>query len=282
MAGPYIEGTGMNKIVLLLLMMFLAAPGYAYPAEQAEPELVFERTIFEYRGGVVDAPMARPASLVRSKDLDGTVPGWVQPGPGGYIAFDAGDVFFPEEGTIDIRLVVLDPDGLTRIGNDLESLVSLYDEAGAPLFSVGINDHDIMVGSYELHPMLMEDVFGGVGFPYVDKLGGPPKKGADISVAVTWGKKPSENRVYVNGKFIEAAIRKGPKHYGKPPGFEPVARLASFMYGFGVFDGRVVGPPVTLTIGKVGGHDPDNPLSMYPPTSVGIKSVRCWNSVTPP
>lgn len=270
------------KIVLLLIMMFLAAPGVAYPAEQAEPELVFERAIFEYRGGVVSAPMARQTSLARSRELDGTVPGWVQPGPDGYIAFDAGEVFFPEEGTIEIRLVVLDPDGLTRIGNDLESLVSLYDEAGTPLFSIGINDHDLMAGSYELHPALMEGVFGGVGFPYVGKLGGPPKKGANVSVTVTWGKSLSDNRVYVNGKFIEAAIRKGPRHYGKPPGFEPVARLASFMNGFEASGGRRAGPPVTLAIGKVGGHDPDNLLSMYPPTSVGIKSVKCWNSVTPP
>ena len=278
--GFVFKDAAMKKIPAVI--MLLAMPFAAYAVEMSDPGFAFDETIFQYIDGAVTAPRALGDLVKMSGRLDGTLPGWVQDGGDGYIAFDAGEVFSKDEGAVDICLVVLDPVRLSNLGNDLESLVTLYDKEGAPFFSIGINDHDLAVGSYQLHPVVMEKVFGGVGFPYVAKLDGPLEKGANIAVTVTWGREPSENRVYVNGKFIEVAVRKGPKHHGNPPGYEPELTLGSFMDGFGVFDGRVVGPPNKFVIGRIGVWDPTDPLSMLPPLAVGIRSVRVRNFIAPP
>jgi len=191
-------------------------------------------------------------------------------------------VFFKDAGTAEIRLTVLDIKGLSAVGSDLVALVTLYDGAGVAFFSVGINDHDVMVGSYPLHPMIMEDAFGGVGFPYVSKLDGLLRDGTDVTVTVTWGRKPSDDCVYVNGRLVETKLRKGPKTLGKGPGYEPLATLGPFMGGFKTWDGRVVGPPRTFTVGRMGVRDISDHLSMYPPTVVAVKSVRLTNFVDVP
>lgn len=278
--GPVFKEAVMKKI--LAIIMLLAMPSAAYAAELSDPGFVLDETIFQYKDGAVTAPRALGDLVKMSQRLDGTLPGWVQNGGDGYVAFDAGEVFSKDEGAVDISLVVLDPARLSNLGNDLESLVTLYDNEGTPFFSIGINDHDLAVGSYQLHPVVMEKVFGGVGFPYVAKLDGPLEKGTNIAITVTWGREPSDNKVYVNGKFIEVAVRKGPKHHGNPPGYEPELTLGPFMDGFEVFDGRVVGPPRKFVMGRIGVWDPTDPLSMLPPLAVGITSVRVRNFIVPP
>jgi len=270
----------MKKIILLFVLLLM--PAAVHATTQDKPELLIEETIFKVVSGKADAQMARHTGGKVMMLPDGTVAGWVQDKPDGYISYDARQVFFPDKGTIEINMVVVDKEGLTKLGNDLDALVSLYDAEGTPFFSIGINDHDLAVGSYQLHPVVMEDVFGGVGFPYVSRLGAPLENGSIITVRVTWGKDPSDNRVYVNGSLVPVEEIKGPRNMGGPPGYEPVKTLGSFMHGFEVFDGRTVGPPESLVIGRVVERNRWDPIAMYPPTSVAIRSVKVWSTVEPP
>jgi hypothetical protein len=124
--------------------------------------------------------------------------------------------------------------------------------------------------------MIMEDAFGGVGFNYSPLFGGPPGTGAEIKITVTWGKKPSDDRVYVNGNLIPVKRRRGPRSLGKFPGFEPEKPFGSYMHGFTTYDGKVITPPKTFTIGlmeKVGKK------RMYPPHAIAIKSVTLSNQI---
>jgi hypothetical protein len=270
----------MKKIVIFLAIMLMQLSAYATDPGLMEPPV--EHTILSLVSGKVVSPLARHNGGTVVSFPEGPVAGWVQDKPDGYISFDADKVFFPEEGTIEIKLAVLDKDGLKKLGNDLDALISLYDAKGTPFFSIGINDHDFAVGSYQLHPVVMEDVFGGVGFPYVSRLSAPLADGSLITVRVTWGKDPSDNRVYINGSLVPIEEIKGPRHMGGPPGYEPTKTLGSFMHGFKVFDGRMVGPPDSLVIGRVGKRNPFDPIAMYPPTSVAIRSVKVWDAVLPP
>jgi hypothetical protein len=226
--------------------------------------------IFDTGEGRVIAPNA---SISGSPDTwrVGEDEGWKANRDEDFYAFDAG-VLNRAQGKLEIKLVVTDPAVLSSLGNDLEALFTIYDKDETPFFAVGINDHDVMVGSYPLHPMLMENAFGGVGFPYLAKIDGPLKHGTKVTITVTWGRRPADDKVFVNGKFVEARDRKGPRNKGMPPGFEPTATFSSFLSGFS-YNYKVIGPPKTLTIGRMGRVDPKNRLSMYPPRGVAIKSV---------
>jgi len=270
----------MKNIILLLILLLI--PAAVHATTQEEPELLIEETIFKVVAGEAVAPTASHTGGSIVLFPAGSVAGWVQDKPDGYISYDARKVFFPDKGTIEINLVVVDKDGLTKLGHNLDALVSLYDAEGTPFFSIGINDHDLAVGSYQLHPVVMEDVFGGTGFPYVSRIGAPLDNGSVITVRVTWGEDPSVNRVYVNGSLVPVEEIKGPRNMGGPPGYEPVKTLESFMHGFEISDGRVVGPPVSLVIGRVGERNRWDPLAMYPPTSVAIRSVKVWSTVEQP
>jgi hypothetical protein len=259
----------------LLLLLFLLLPAMGAFAQEAPPSYIFKQTIFELKDGVVSAPLAAHHGSQPRKDPAGKPSGWTASEDGDHYSFNA-EILDVEQGTLEINVVIVDKELLRNLGNDIEALFTIYDENRAPLFSVGLNDHDVTVGSYMLHPMIMEDAFGGVGFNYSPLFGGPPGTGAEIKITVTWGKKPSDDRVYVNGNLIPVKRRRGPKNLGKFPGFEPEKTFGSYMHGFTTYDGKVITPPKTFTIGlmeKVGNK------RMYPPHAVAIKRVVLSNQI---
>jgi len=263
--------------VAVIVLILLVASIPAYGGQGTGPAPFINEVIFEAgEAGIkapraVHTPEAAPVTPAEKKA------GWRASNDGDYFGFDAGSVFSSDEGTIEVKLTVLDTAGLKALGRNIEALVTLYDDAGVPFFAIGINSHDIMVGSYPLHPMVMETAFGGVGFPYVAKLDGPLKEGTEVAVTVTWGPEPRDDKVFVNGKLIETAVRRGPRHSGNPPGFEPTATFISFLNGFTTFDNRHVGPPATLTVGRIGTDGRKGPYDMFPPRSIAIKQVRLSN-----
>ena len=256
----------------------LAASPCASASDAAVSRASFNEVIFEAGGGKINAPRATRSDPGAPLPPDFTGDGWRAGEDGGHISFNADEVLPKDEGTLEIKLTVLDAARLTALGNDLEALVTVYDGSGVAFFTVGMNDHDLTVGSFPLHPMIMEDVFGAVGFPYLAKLDGPLKDGTDMTVRVTWGRVPSDNRVYLNGKRIGPEEARGPKTSGKGPGYEPVKTLGPFFAGFeGNFNGREtrrITPPRSFVIGMKGKKDPSDRLSMHPPNSVAIRSVR--------
>lgn len=246
------------------------------------PEQIFDETVFEVVDGKIIAPRAKHLPEEAPIKPDATKIGWRAAKEGDYVGFDAGEIFYKEKGTLEIQLAVTDAAGLTAERGDLETLIALYDEAGTPFFSVGINGRGIMIGSYALLPMLMEDAFGGVGFPYAAKLDGPLHDGTEITITITWGQNPADDRVYVNGKLVGESERRASRRHGNPPGYEPTATLSSFLNGFKAVGGRVVGPPKTLTVSKKGGIDKKGMFKMLPPRFVAIKKVRLSNLTKKP
>lgn len=260
----------------LLLLLFLLLPTYGAFAEEAPPSYIFKQTIFEMKDGVVSAPLATHFGSQPMKSPAAPPPvGWIPSWDGDYYSFNA-DIIDTEKGTLEIKAVIGDKDLLQKLGNDIEALFTIYDENKAPLFSVGLNDHDVTVGSYMLHPMFMEDAFGGVGFNYSPIFGGPPAAGAEINITVTWGKKPSDDRVYVNGNIIPVKSRRGPRSLGKFPGFEPEKTFGSYMHGFTTYDGRIITPPKAFSIGMM---EKAGPIKMYPPHAIAVKSVKLSNKI---
>jgi len=278
----------MKYIAILVFLAFSVAPAYA--AKVKSPELSFDRVIFEFKDGKLIAPLATHMPAEDRQERPGARPvGWTPAGDDDYIAFDSDTVFPKDEGTLDIKLTVLGfgPEKKPSLTLRHEALVTLYDANGVAFFTVGMNDHDLTVGSFPLHPLVMEGVFGGIAFAYLDKLDAPLKAGTEMAITVKWGEKPSDNKVFVNGKLIEARSKKGSLYStGKGPGPEPKARLDSFLNGFeGNFNGREnrkITPPKTLVIGRMGAMDNKNKLDMAPPKSVAIRSVRISSMPEPP
>jgi len=258
---------------VMLALLMLASSVYGAGA----PGVIFDETILSVKDGRLIAPRARHVSGGLGGPKAAPDMGWAPVKDGDYVSFDAADVFYPNEGSIEIKLTVVDT---AVLGKGLEALLMLYDENGVPFFTIGMNEHDLSVGSFPLHPLIMEDAFGGTSFPYLKKLSGPLKDGTDLTIKVTWGRSPSQNRVYVNGKPIEKDVIRGPRTRGKGPGFEPTRTLGSFMGGFeGVFDGRnlrKITPPRTLTIGMDCAGSGGGP-TIRPPKGVAIRGVRLTN-----
>jgi len=276
---------GWWAIAGLMAATMVAVAEYSSASQASSPGMVFNQAIFEVKDGRISAPLAKrmPAALPEDK---GMVTGWTPASDDDYAAFDADSVFPKERGTMEVSLVVLgDAGGKPALGKFHESLVMLYDDNGVPFFTLGLNDHDITVGSFPLNPTVMEDAFGGTAFNYLAALGGPPGKGTEMTVTVTWGTDPAEDRVYVNGKPIGLSEVKGPRTLGKGPGFKPTATLASFMGGFsGYFDGinkTAITPPRTLVVGRIGSVEKAGGR-MLPPRSVAIKKIRLSNVVETP
>ncbi len=259
------------RILTVACLLLIALVGPAYAAGGAVGDS-FHETVLEVRDGKIFAPRAKHLPGAPSAK-DYFKWGWRAEKEGDYISFDSSEVFYPAKGSLEIKVTVADMASLKALGNYLESLVTLYDVAGVAFFALGINDHDVEVGSYPLHAMVMESVFGGVGFPYVELLDGPLKEGMQFTITVRWGTTPASNRVYVNGKRVELEVVKGPRHHGKPPGFEPTEMFSKYMNGFETWDKRKVGPVKLLVIGRMGHPDPKDPFVMYPPRSVAINSV---------
>ncbi len=268
------RGKTMNKIFVLIALLTLASPAFA--EEPGEEPIVRRDTIFEVNNGVINAPGATYMGGGLAELPGGPAPGWIQKTGEEYVSFDALEIPFTGRGSLEITAVVVDAEGLkARKGDDLEALVMLYDKAGTPFFTVGMNGREFVVGSFPLHPTIMEDVFGGVSFPYLQALSGPPENGTEIKVRVAWGFEPGDDRVYVDGVLEGTDIIEGPRNMG-PPGYEPTRTLGSFMAGFETDDKVSVGPPYMLTVGRVGDKNPWNPLSMNPPTTVAVKRVVIW------
>ncbi|MBI5189817.1 MAG: hypothetical protein HZA22_04020 [Nitrospirae bacterium] len=272
----------MRFILAVITMAAAALLAGVTAASALEPGFILDEAIFSVKDGRVAAPRAVHVPDEEGRGAEELSSGWRPAKEGDYYAFDASELLSPDRGTLEVSLTITDVKAISAIGNGLEALVTVYDEAGVPFFSVGINDHDVMVGSFPLHPQLMEDVFGGVGFPYVAKLDGPLADGSRVKITVVWGPEPADNKVLINGRFEEVAVRKGPRHAGDPPGFVPTATFASFMDGFEGLSGRNAGPAKTLVIGRMGSRDPSSRLSMYPPASAAINSVRLANFIIEP
>jgi hypothetical protein len=269
-------------------MLVLTAAPASPPASGPMPERISEQTIFEVKDGKIIAPLAiRAPARLPEKGPDEPVTGWTPLRSDDFVAYDAVSLFPREQGTLEVALTVLGKGSGNgpALGKDMDAIVTLYDEGGVPFFTIGMNDHDLTVGSFPLHPRIMEDVFGGTGFPYLAKLDGKLGKGTDVTIVVTWGKDPADNKVYVNGKLIERGVIKGPRTNGKGPGYQPTATLGSLLGGFsGVYDGRnrmTVTPAKTLVIGKMEGVE-DCGRPMFPPRSVAIRKVRLSNYVKAP
>jgi hypothetical protein len=257
----------------LLLLIFLLLPACGAFAEEAPPSYIFKQTLFELKDGVVSAPLADHSGSQPEENPAGKPQWWTASKDGDYYSYNA-EILDAEQGSLEINAVIVNKELLQKLGSDIEALFTIYDNNNVPIFSVGLNDHDVTVGSYMLHPMIMEDAFGGVGFNYSPLFGGPPGTGAEIKITVTWGKKPSDDRVYVNGNLIPVKSRRGPRNLGKFPGFEPTRTFGSYMHGYTTYEGKVITPPKTFTVGlmeKVGKK------KMYPPHAVAIKSVKLSN-----
>jgi hypothetical protein len=269
----------LKPIIFFLVTVLLAQ---AAPALAAAPQgVAFKETIFEAKAGKITAP--RATHPPRARQYEETLQkGWTPVDDGDYIAYDAGEIINKEQGTINIEMVVLGDGKTFFLAPDrVDALVTFYDDSGKSFFSIGLNDHDLIVGSYPLHPMVMEHVFGGVGFPYLSKLDRPLKEGTEMTVRVTWGPNPSDDRVYFNGKYMDLDSRRGPKSGGKTPGYPQTATFGSFMDGFegNSNTGGKVGPLKTLVIGRT---DTDKAGKMYPPRSVAIKSVTVSSKIEAP
>jgi hypothetical protein len=274
----------LKPAIFLLITILLAGgavPSFAASSlAAAPPPVYFNETIFEARDGKMIAPRAKHAPLT-GRYAEGIVKGWTPENDKDYISYDAGEIIDKGQGTIKIEMVVLgDGDAVLLAPDHVDALVTFYDDSGKAFFAIGLNDHDLVVGSFPLHPMLMEDAFGGVGFPYLSKLGGPLKGGTEMSIYVTWGPKPEDDKVYLNGKYMDLDSRRGPKSGGNTPGYPQTATLGSFLDGFEGSTGGRVGPLKTLVIGRT---DSDNsPITMHPPRSVAIKSVTVSNKIEAP
>ena len=243
-------------------------------AEEAPPSYIFKQTLFEFNDGVVSAPLAAHSGSQPEKSTKVPPPvGWTASQDGDYYSFNA-EILDTEQGTLEINTVVVDNELLLKLGKNIEALFTIYDENSVPVFSVGMNGNDVTVGSFMLDPRRMEDAFGGVGFNYTPLFGGPPGTGTDIKITVTWGKKPSDDRVYVNGNLVPVKGRRGPRGHGKSPGFEPEKTFGSYMQGFTDFDGKVITPPKTFSIGMM---EYKGRRKMYPPHAIAIKSVKLSN-----
>jgi hypothetical protein len=199
--------------------------------------------------------------------------GWTPRNDGDYVAYDTDGILNSDQGTIEVNLILLGDEYKPLITHQyVEALVTLYDGTDKAFFTIGINNTDIVIGSFPIHPMLMEDAFGGASFPYLSKLDGPLKGGTAMSVIVTWGPEPSDGRIYVNGRYMDLDSRRGPRGHGTPPGFVSTVPFSSFLKGFEGFTGGPVGPPKTLVIGRIGTDRKPNKTGS--PMSVAIKSVR--------
>ena len=256
---------------MLYRIFALAFPVLLFMA-QASPAGAFQDTLFIVKDGRVIAPRANhhPAP---PEDKDFYKPGWRPERPGDYYSFDTDGILDPDRGSMEIKVTIADMDALKELGKYIEALVTIYDADGTAFFSVGMNDHDVTAGSYPLHANVMEGVFGGTGFPYVAKLDGPLKEGMEITVTVKWGETPVSNKVLINGKQVELAVIKGPRHHGNPPGFEPTELFSKYMHGFTTWYDKKVGPPRLFVIGRVGIPDKSYRFFMYPPRAFAINSV---------
>lgn len=263
------------RIVMSVLSFALVA-GVAVPSHASvdtPPGVYFEGTIFEVKDGKVIAPQARFMPAEPFKKNGRLKAGWTPMNEGDYVAYDTDGIFNTEQGTLEVNLVLLGDEEKPLITHRyVEALITLYDGKEKAFFTIGINNTDIVVGSFPIHPMLMDEAFGGASFPYLSKLEGPLKGGTEMTVTVTWGPNPTDDRVYVNGKYMDLDSRRGPKSRGKTPGYPQTVSFSSFLKGFEGFTGGPVGPPKTLAIGRVGTDRTKN--RMGSPMSVAIKRVR--------
>jgi len=253
------------------LVAALAAPSSA--SGNTPPGVYFEGAIFDIKDGKIAAPGARHLPDELSKNTGRLMVGWTPLKDGDYISYDTDGILSTEQGTIEVNLVLLgDEDKPLITHRYVEALVTLYDGRDKAFFTVGINNTDLVIGSFPIHSMLMDEAFGGASFPYLSKLDGPLKGGTEMTVTVTWGPDPKDDRVYVNGKYMDLDSRRGPKSRGKTPGYPQTVSFSSFLKGFEGFTGGPIGPPKTLAIGRIGTDRTVN--RMGSPMSVAIKSVR--------
>lgn len=258
-------------ILSVALVAALAAPSPA--SDVTPPGVYFEGTIFEVKDGKIIAPRARHLPDELSKNTGRLMVGWTPLKDGDYIAYDTDGIFNDEHGTLEVNLMILGDENEPLITHRyVEALITLHDGKDKAFFTIGINNTDLVIGSFPIHPMLMEGAFGGASFPYLPKLEGPLKGGTEMKVTVTWGPDPTDDRVYVNGKYMDLDSRRGPKSRGKLPGYPQTVSFSSFLKGFEGFTGGPVGPPKTLAIGRIGTDRTIN--KMGSPMSVAIKSVR--------
>jgi len=261
-------------VTVVLSFALLAAFAAPSPASvDTPPGVYFEGAIFEVKDGEIIAPRARHLPYEPPKRFGRLKAGWTPLKDGDYIAYDTDGIFNSEQGTVEVNLVLLgDEDRPLITHRYVEALITLYDGKEKAFFTIGINNTDLVIGSFPIHPMLMEDAFGGASFPYLSKLEGPLRDGTEIKVTVTWGPDPSDSRVYVNGRYMDLDSRRGPRSRGKLPGYPQTVLFSSFLKGFEGFTGGPVGPPKTLVIGRIGTDRKINRTGS--PMSVAIKSVR--------
>ena len=264
------------KRLLVFVLFFASTTVFAAPSRASvdtPPGVYFEETIFEVKDGEIIAPRAMHLPFEPPKEFGRLKAGWTPLKDGDYIAYDTDGILDTEQGTFEVDLVLLGDEGKPLITHSyVQALITLYDGRDKAFFTVGINNTDLVIGSFPIHPMLMEDAFGGASFPYLSKLDGPLREGTEVKVTVTWGPAPSDGRVYVNGRYLDLDSRRGPRGRGAPPGYQPTVPFSSFLKGFEGFTGGPVGPPKTLTIGRIGTDRKINRTGS--PMSVAIKSVR--------